>query len=321
MLQYTQEKILKIRCVIMDLRKQIKTVISELPDTEKMIAVSVLIDSLIEQAAGIRKDLRIIQEIPISKIDPCEIHPFYVNDDENMMDLVKSIMTYGMLTPGAVRAKEDGRYELLSGHRRLRACQLAGMKSFSCEVLSLTDKEALLFMLEANRQRVRLCPGEKILAYSMKEKSLSDSIMDRDERSIRLDAEDTMKKIHKLEHLEYLIPELVEMLDNNDMSLSPAYELSFLPIKYQKVVWDCIDYMESFPSHAQAFRMRKMYEEGKLTPELIEKIMEELKPNQRERLILRNKDTLAQIPAEIPESRREEYVAMALRLVKKMRRQ
>ena len=155
----------------MDLKDSIKEAMYDLPDTEKLIVLSVMIDTLMDSMEDMKKEIRFIRSIPVSKIDMFPDHPFYLDDDEDMKDLVLSIKNYGILTPGAVRIKGDGRYELLSGHRRLRACQLAGLDSMSCEVLTLTDEEAAMFMIESNRQRPKLCPTEKGLVYKYRDEA------------------------------------------------------------------------------------------------------------------------------------------------------
>ena len=299
----------------MDIREQIRTAISDLPDTEKVIVLSIIMDAIIEKTRDIRQDARRMCNIPIKSIDSFPGHPFYVDDDENMVDLVNSIRKYGMLTPGAVRIKEDGRYELLSGHRRLRACQLAGLDRFRCEVLDLSYEEAVTFMIEANRQRLRLRPTEKGMVYSLHEELNEDRLEDQ---LFRLEPQDNLKTIGKLKRLDHLIPELKDLVDNGVIALMPAYELSFLPVKLQKSLWKTIEYDQCTPSHSQAIRMRRLNEEGALTPELIDSIMDEIKPNQKDKLVLRDQETIAQIPADIPEYRREEYVAKALRLFRKI---
>lgn len=300
----------------MDLRDCIREAMCDLPDTEKMIVLSVMIDTLMDRVSELRKEVRFIRNIPISKIDPYQNHPFYVVDDEDMMNLARSINKYGLLTPCIVRIKEDDRYELLAGHRRLRACQLAGLGSISCEVRNLTDEEASVLMVETNRQRTNLHPVEKGKVYKFWQETRSSGISS-DEKVISLDAKDSMKRIQQLIHLGDLIPEIKEMVDNGQISLSPATEMSYLPVRLQKTLRDSMEYEQCSPTHSQVRRMRKLNAEGTLTPEIIEQIMGELKPNQKERLVLSDEQTLARIPKDIPVSRQEEYVARALEFYRK----
>lgn len=170
-------------------------------------------------------------------------------------------------------------------------------------------------MIEANRQRLRLRPTEKGMVYSLHEELNEDRLEDQ---LFRLEPQDNLKTIGKLKRLDHLIPELKDLVDKGVIALMPAYELSFLPVKLQKSLWKTIEYDQCTPSHSQAIRMRRLNEEGALTPELIDSIMDEIKPNQKDKLVLRDQETIAQIPADIPEYRREEYVAKALRLFRKI---
>ena len=268
--------------------------------------------------------LKRIYEIPISQIDPFPDHPFHVRDDEDMMNLVESVKANGVITPATVRKKEDGRYELLSGHRRMRACELAGMESLRCEVVDMDRDEAIVFMVESNFQRTTILPSEKAFAYKMrleamnkqgKRSDLTFSPLDKKLRSgkeLANEVGDSQAQIYRYIRLTELIPELLDMVDEGKIALRPAVEISYLPKTIQGDLWECMDMEQCTPSHAQTIRMRRMQDEGKLTPEAIEAIMLEEKPNQRERIVLRGERFKGLFPPDLPVSKREDYVAAAM---------
>ena len=268
--------------------------------------------------------LKRIYEIPISQIDPFPDHPFHVRDDEDMMNLVESVKANGVITPATVRKKEDGRYELLSGHRRMRACELAGMESLRCEVVDMDRDEAIVFMVESNFQRTTILPSEKAFAYKMrleamnkqgKRSDLTFSPLDKKLRSgkeLANEVGDSQAQIYRYIRLTELIPELLDMVDEGKIALRPAVEISYLPKTIQGDLWECMDMEQCTPSHAQTIRMRRMQDEGKLTPEAIEAIMLEEKPNQRERIVLRGERFKGLFPPDLPISKREDYVAAAM---------
>ena len=268
--------------------------------------------------------LKRIYEIPISEIDPFPDHPFHVRDDEDMMNLVESVKANGVITPATVRKKEDGRYELLSGHRRMRACELAGMENLRCEVVDMDRDEAIVFMVESNFQRTTILPSEKAFAYKMrleamnkqgKRSDLTFSPLDKKLRSgkeLANEVGDSQAQIYRYIRLTELIPELLDMVDEGKIALRPAVEISYLPKTIQGDLWECMDMEQCTPSHAQTIRMRRMQDEGKLTPEAIEAIMLEEKPNQRERIVLRGERFKGLFPPDLPISKREDYVAAAM---------
>ena len=269
--------------------------------------------------------LKRIYEIPIEEIDPFPEHPFKVKDDEDMMNLVESIKTNGVLTPATVRKKDNGRYELLSGHRRMRACQLAGLKVLRCEVVDMTRDEATIFMVESNFQRTKILPSEKAFAYKMRLDAMKRQGRRSDltssplaTKSGRSDMElgemvgESKDQVRRYIRLTELIPELLEMVDEGKIALRPAVELSYIPRLQQGYLWECMDIEECTPSHAQAIRMRKIAENGKLTPESIEAIMLEEKPNQKERIVLRGDRFSRLFPPDLPMSKREDYIAAAM---------
>ena len=269
--------------------------------------------------------LKRIYEIPLEEIDPFPDHPFKVQDDEDMMNLAESIRTNGILTPATVRKKEDGRYELLSGHRRLRACQIAGIPTLRCEIVDMSLDEATIFMVDANFQRSKILPSEKAFAYKMK----LDAMKRQGHRSdltsspvaTKLGRSDTelgemvgesKDHIRRYIRLTELIPEILDMVDDGVIALRPAVELSYIPRLKQGHIWECMEIEQCTPSHTQAKRMRRMAEEGKLTQEAIEAIMLEEKPNQKERIVLRGDRFSRLFPPGLPISKREDYIAAAM---------
>ena len=269
--------------------------------------------------------LKRIYEIPLEEIDPFPDHPFKVQDDEDMMNLAESIRTNGILTPATVRKKEDGRYELLSGHRRLRACQIAGIPTLRCEIVEMSLDEATIFMVDANFQRSKILPSEKAFAYKMK----LDAMKRQGHRSdltsspvaTKLGRSDTelgemvgesKDQIRRYIRLTELIPEILDMVDDGVIALRPAVELSYIPRLKQGHIWECMEIEQCTPSHTQAKRMRRMAEEGKLTQEAIEAIMLEEKPNQKERIVLRGDRFSRLFPPGLPISQREDYIAAAM---------
>ena len=270
-------------------------------------------------------DLKKIYEIPLSEIDPFPDHPFKVKDDEDMMNLVESVKANGVLTPATVREKEDGRYELVSGHRRMRACELAGIDKLRCEIVEMSRDEATVFMVESNFQRTTILPSEKAFAYKMrldamkrqgKRSDLTSAPVERKSSEAReligSEAGESREQVRRFIRLTELIPELLELVDEGSMALRPAVEISYIPKDLQKEIFEMIDMEQCTPSHSQSIRMRKMLNEGKLTPEAIEAIMMEEKPNQKEKIVLHGERFRKLFPANLPISRREDYVAAAM---------
>ncbi len=270
-------------------------------------------------------DLKKIYEIPLSEIDPFPDHPFKVKDDEDMMNLVESVKANGVLTPATVRKKEDGRYELLSGHRRMRACELAGIEKLRCEIVEMSRDEATVFMVESNFQRTTILPSEKAFAYKMrleamkrqgKRNDLTSTTplekLNTSAKQLGNEVGESHETIRKYIRLTELIPELLELVDEGSMALRPAVEISYIPKDLQKEIFEMIDMEQCTPSHSQSIRMRKMLNEGKLTPEAIEAIMMEEKPNQKEKIVLHGERFRKLFPANLPISRREDYVAAAM---------
>ena len=312
-----------------------------------------------------------IQDIPLSKIDPFPDHPYKVRDDEDMEHLVESIRANGIITPCIVRPKKDGRFEMISGHRRIRACEILGISSVRCEVRELSKEEATILMVESNFQRESILPSEKAFSYKMRldamklyisrmvenqkagrnfggapvepqlrraqdhlnraygvpledvkkigssesrRHSHDVSPMEKRLRSgtqLSKDAGESQAQIYRYIRLTELIPELLELVDNGNMALRPAVELSYLDNK-QKDVYDFIQKEQCTPTHAQARRMRNLYAKGELSLDAIEKIMREEKANQVEKISFRADRIAKLFPKNLPPSRREEYVAAAM---------
>ena len=287
---------------------------------EKIKILEALLNSVIDECEAMKQEMTCISIIPIEYIDPYPDHPYYVENDEDMENMVQSIQSIGQLTPGAIRIKPEGRFELLSGHRRLWACRLAGLKTFRCEVLELSDEEAVKYIIEANRQRQKLRPGEKGQIYKLKRDRMQDQ-SSVSVKNIRVDAHDNLGMISSYLRLEYLIPEILTLADEGKMSLRPAAELSYLSEELQSFVLETIEYEQCLPSYGQAKRMKKMFQEGVLTKDIIADIMMEEKPNQRDRLIICDNEILTKLPEKLTAREREEYITQALDFYEKHRRQ
>lgn len=268
-----------------------------------------------------------IRDIPISEIDNFPDHPFKVRDDEDMLQLIESIKERGVITPATVRQKENGRYELVSGHRRKRASELAGYDTLRCEVVDLSREEATILMVESNFQRSQILPSEKAFAYKMrleamnrqgKRTDLTSSPVDNKLKGITVaqqigkESGDSQPQVYRYIRLTNLVPELLEFVDEGRIKMRPAVELSYLDEDCQRDIVDEIDMNDATPSHAQTIKMRKFFEEGKLTTEVISSIMAEDKPNQREKIVLRGDRVRQLIPKNIPVSQTEEFVCKAL---------
>lgn len=269
--------------------------------------------------------LKRIYEIPLEEIDPFPDHPFKVRDDEDMMNLVESVRANGVLTPATVRKKEDGRYELLSGHRRFRACQLAGIGALRCEVVDMDRDEATIFMVESNFQRTTILPSEKAFAYKMRLDAMNRQGKRTDLTSAPVGPKfgnsakelsnqvgDSRTQIQRYIRLTELLPEILDMVDEGQVAMRPAVELSYIPKLQQGLIWESMDIEGCTPSYAQAIRMRRLSESNKLTSEAIDAIMMEEKPNQKERIVLRGERFSRLFPPDLPISKREDYVAAAM---------
>ena len=269
-----------------------------------------------------------IRDIPLELIDDFPDHPFKVRDDEDMIQLVESVKERGVITPATVRQKEDGRYELISGHRRKRACELAGFEALRCEVVDLDRDAATVLMVESNYQRSQILPSEKAFAYKMRLEAMnrqagrprkenptpvvSDLDGQRTNEILGNEVGESREQIRRYIRLTSLVPELLDLVDEGKIKMRPAVEPSYLDEDNQRAVVDEIDLNQCTPSHDQTIRMRKFFTDGKLTPEVISAIMSEEKPNQREKIVLRGDKVRSLIPKNIPVSQTEDYVVKAL---------
>ena len=265
-----------------------------------------------------------IRDIPLELIDDFPDHPFKVRDDEDMIQLVESVKERGVITPATVRQKEDGRYELISGHRRKRACELAGFENLRCEVVDLDRDAATVLMVESNYQRSQILPSEKAFAYKMRLEAMKrqagrpskDNLVPVGLNFSRVELSEqsgeSQTQIQRYIRLTNLVPELLDLVDEGKIKMRPAVELSYLDEDSQRAVVDEIDLNQCTPSHDQTIRMRKFFTEGKLTPEVVSAIMSEEKPNQREKIVLRGDKVRSLIPKNIPVSQTEDYVVKAL---------
>ena len=264
-----------------------------------------------------------IRDIPLTEIDDFPDHPFKVRDDEDMAQLVESVKERGVITPATVRQKEDGRYELISGHRRKRACELAGFETLRCEVVDLNRDEATILMVESNYQRSQILPSEKAFAYKMRLEAMKRQGQRTDLTSrpvgnklsvtqVADEVGDSERQIHRYVRLTNLVPELLDYVDEGRIKMRPAVELSYLDEDSQRDVVDEIDLNDATPSHDQTIRMRKFFDDGKLTTEAIQAIMSEEKPNQKKKIVLRGDRVRQLIPKNVPVSQTEDFVCKAL---------
>ena len=255
-------------------------------------------DLFTTQAQRDEEQLSKIRDIPLELIDDFPDHPFKVRDDEDMMQLVESVKERGVITPATVRQKEDGRYELVSGHRRKRACELAGFETLRSEIVDLNRDEATILMVESNFQRSEILPSEKAFAYKMRLEAMKRQGERTDLTSrpvgnklsvtqVADEVGDSERQIHRYVRLTNLVPELLEFVDEGRIKMRPAVELSYLDEDCQRDVVDEIDLNDATPSHDQTIRMRKLFNEGNLTTEAIHAVMSEEKPNQKEKIVLR----------------------------------
>ena len=255
-----------------------------------------------------------VQEINISEISDFPEHPFKVNDDDKMQEMVKSIQEYGVILPVIVRPKEDGTYEMISGHRRKRACELAGVKQIRCIVKNLSDDEATILMVDSNIQREEILPSEKAFAYKMKLEAMKHQGKQLETTSDPMEQKLTTREIIANENgesasniqryirLTELIPELLEEVDNKRIAFRPAVELSYLSEENQYVVLNKLEYDEVSPSLSQAIVLKKMQQEGTITEEKIEELLDKEKPNQKEFIKIHNEKIDRYIPTKIKET-------------------
>lgn len=265
-----------------------------------------------------------IRDISISEIDEFPDHPFKVLMDEDMEQLVDSIKRSGVMTPATVRLKEDGRYELISGHRRKKACELAGLETLKCEVKELTRDEAIIVMVESNLQRTTILPSEKAFAYKMRLEAMdrqgqrsdltSTPVVSKSRSNEELADKvgESREQIRRYIRLTELVPEILQMVDDRQIAFRPAVEISYLTEEQQYTLLEAMSYNDATPSLAQAIKMKKFNQDGKLTNEVIQSIMEEEKPNQKEKPAFRDERITKLIPKSVPRGQETDFVVKAL---------
>ena len=267
-------------------------------------------------------------EIDIKDISDFKNHPFKINNDLNYEELKNSIIDYGVLVPTIVRQKDDGKYEMLSGHRRKKICEEQGIQKIPCIIKSMTDDEAIILMVDSNLQREKILPSEKALAYKMKYDAIKHQGKTSDPLDPKLSIEkvgkdtgDSATQIKRYIRLNYLIPELLQLVDDTvlkdkrsilTMGLRSAVELSFLPKKEQEMVYEEISYEDLTPSHFQAKKIRELSEQGKLDSDTLESIFLEQKPNQEKRISFNENKIRSVLPKDIKDYKIEEFVIKAI---------
>ena len=276
-----------------------------------------------------------IYDIPLSEIDEFPDHPYQVRMDEDMTQLVESVKERGIITPVILRKKEDGRYEMVSGHRRMKACELAGLETVKADIQNLTRDEAIVLMVESNLQRSTILPSEKAKAYKMRLEAMkrlpgrppmdncspvgTNSSEPRSAEIMSQSVGESKTQIFRYIRLTELVPGLVNLVDEGRIAMRPAVELSYLSEQEQEDLLENISYQDATPSLAQAIKLWQFSKDGKLTEEVIESIMCEEKPNQREKISFRA-DRLRQfIPASVTPKQTEEYVLKALEYYQRYR--
>lgn len=271
--------------------------------------------------------LKKIHEIPLEEIDEFPDHPFKVLDDEDMMNLAESVRERGIITPATLRKKEDGRYEILSGHRRKRACELAGLDTLRSEVVEMDRDAAVIFMVDSNLQRTTILPSEKAFSYKMRLEAmkrqgkrtdltcapLAHKLKGQKSRDVLAEEIGESKdQIRRYIRLTELIPELLEKVDKGEIALRPAVDISYLSEDIQRSLLDTIEMEQCTPSYAQTRRMRTLLAEGKLTDEAIYAIMQEEKPNQKEKFTISASKIEKVLPQSVKASQREDFILKAI---------
>ena len=273
-----------------------------------------------------------IRELPIDQIVDFPDHPYRVRDDEDMMDLMESIRENGVLTPVTVRKIPGGTFEMISGHRRKRACELLGYKTIRGEVVDLDKDTAVIMMCDSNLQRTTILPSEKAFAYKMRLEAMKNQGKRTDLTSapvgrkftearekIGNEVGESREQIRRYIRLTELIPAILEMVDEGKIAMRPAVEISYFPKELQEELLENMEMEACTPSHDQTIRMRKLLSDGKLTAEAITAVMQEEKPNQKERIVLRDDRTRKLLPKDLPAAERETYIIRALEFYAKHR--
>lgn len=270
-----------------------------------------------------------IYDIPLSEIDDFPDHPFQVKMDEDMDQLVESVKERGVITPAILRRKEDGRYEMVAGHRRKKACELAGLETIRAEVREMSHDEAVILMVDSNLQRSTILPSEKAFSYKMRLDAMNKQGERTDLTSVPVAQKSTSRQnlakqvgesqdqVRRYIRLTHLVPQLLDMVDDRKVAFRPAVELSYLSSQEQGTLYELMCAQEATPSLAQAIKMKKFSQEGRLNEDVITSIMEEEKPNQREKLSFRADRLREYIPSNLKANETEDYVVKALQFYKR----
>ena len=268
-----------------------------------------------------------VQNIPLFKLHPFKDHPFKVQNNKEMERMIESIRKVGAITPALARPLPDGGYELISGHRRLAACQVLGIETMPVIIREMTDDEAVIAMVDANLQRETILPSEKAFAYKMKleaikHQGITSSQVGKKLLSIEKVGEDngeSRNQVHRYIRLTHLIPELLSMVDENKMAFNPAVEISYLEQSEQRVLLDAMELNDCTPSHAQSIRLKKLSQEGVLDDQMIYAVMSEEKPNQQEQIKFKREDLKKYFPAGYTDEQMRRDIIKGLELLKRQR--
>ena len=275
-----------------------------------------------------------IRDIPLELIDDFPDHPFKVRDDEDMIQLVESVKERGVITPATVRQKEDGRYELISGHRRKRACELAGFEALRCEVVDLDRDAATVLMVESNYQRSQILPSEKAFAYKMRLEAMNrqgqrsdltcapvghklDGAKSRD--ILGDEVGESREQIRRYIRLTNLVPELLDLVDEGKIKMRPAVELSYLASEEQKDFLSAMDYAQAAPSLSQAQRIKKLAQEGECTLDAMCEIMNEIKKGELDRVTFKTDSLRKYFPKSYTNKQMEDKIIQLLEQWQKKR--
>jgi ParB family chromosome partitioning protein len=265
-----------------------------------------------------------IHDVPLELIDDFPGHPFKVRMDEDMQQLVDSIKERGVLTPITLREKDDGRYELVSGHRRKKACELAGLTTVRADIRNMTRDEAIIYMVESNFQRSQILPSEKAFSYKMRLEAMSRQgkrtdltstpVVSKSRSNEKLGEQtgESREQIRRYIRLTELIPEILEMVDEGKIAFRPAVEISYLTELEQKWLHEAMEYADATPSLAQAIKLKAFSQDKTLGPHVIEALLSEEKPNQREKFSFRADRLRRFIPESVPFNQTEDFVCKAL---------
>ena len=272
------------------------------------------------------RELERVQNIAVSDLRPFKNHPFKVIKGEEMEKMIESVRQFGVITPAVARPLSGSKYEIVSGHRRLEACRKLGIETMPVVVREMTDDEAIIAMVDANLQRETILPSEKAFAYKMKLEALKHQGKTSPQLAQKLsveivadEAEESKDQIRRYIRLTNLTPELLELVDEGKIAFSPAVEISFLTENEQRLLLDAMDMNNCTPSHAQSIRLKKLSQEGSLTDEMIENIMSEEKPNQKENIKFKREDFKKFFPPSYTDKQMKADILKGLELLQRQR--